>query len=223
MSKVVIFGIGDYGRIAQLYLERDSQHDVVAFTAHGEYVDRDELNGLPIVPFEELGRQHPPDAVSMLVAAGFSKVNQVRSAIYEGCKGLGYELITYVSSQAMVWPDVPIGDNCFIFEANVVQPGVTIGNDVVLWSGNHIGHDVTIGHHCFIASHAVISGQRHHRRSLLRRGQRHVPRRRHRGAALRHWRGRADYERHGGGRRVRRARDAGPHEEELGAPRLLTR
>ena len=158
MSKVVIFGIGDYGRIAQLYLERDSEHDVVAFTAHGKYVDRDELNGLPIVPFEELGRQHPPDAVSMLVAAGFSKVNQVRSAIYEGCKGLGYELISYASSQAMVWPDVPIGDNCFIFEANVVQPGVTIGNDVVLWSGNHIGHDVTIGHHCFIASHAVISG-----------------------------------------------------------------
>ena len=62
MSKVVIFGIGDFGRIAQLYLERDSEHDVVAFTAHGKYVDRDELNGLPIVPFEELGRQHPPDA-----------------------------------------------------------------------------------------------------------------------------------------------------------------
>jgi acetyltransferase-like isoleucine patch superfamily enzyme len=28
----------------------------------------------------------------------------------------------------------------------------------VLWSGNHIGHDTTIGNHCFIASHAVISG-----------------------------------------------------------------
>ena len=58
----------------------------------------------------------------------------------------------------MFWPDVPIGDNCFVFEANVIQPGVRIGNDVVLWSGNHIGHDVEIGDHCFIASHVVVSG-----------------------------------------------------------------
>ena len=48
-----------------------------------------------------------------------------------------------------------IGENTFIFEANVVQPGVTVGDNVVLWSGNHIGHDSVIEDHCFIASHAV--------------------------------------------------------------------
>jgi sugar O-acyltransferase (sialic acid O-acetyltransferase NeuD family) len=158
MSKVVVFGIGDFGRIAQLYLERDGPHEVVAFTVHGEYANRETLNGLPVVPFEELQEQHPPDSASMLVATGFSRVNQVRSGIYDECKQLGYELISYVSPQAMVWPDVPLGDNCFVFEANVVQPGVTIGEDVVLWSGNHIGHDVSIGDHCFIASHVVVSG-----------------------------------------------------------------
>ena len=130
----------------------------MAFTVHGEYVDREQLSGLPVVPFEELPDRHPPDETAMLVAIGFSKVNQSRATVYDGCKALGYELITYVSSRAMFWPDVPIGDNCFVFEANVVQPGVRIGSDVVLWSGNHIGHDVEIGDHCFIASHAVVSG-----------------------------------------------------------------
>jgi sugar O-acyltransferase (sialic acid O-acetyltransferase NeuD family) len=159
VSNVVIFGIGDFGRIAHLYLKRDSEHEVVAFTVHGHYLDdKSELNGLPIVPFEVLEGQFPPGEVSMLVAAGFSKVNAVRARIYEECKRAGYRCISYTSSKAMVWPDLPIGDNCFIFEANVVQPGVKIGNDVVLWSGNHVGHDVTIGDHCFIASHAVISG-----------------------------------------------------------------
>jgi sugar O-acyltransferase (sialic acid O-acetyltransferase NeuD family) len=158
MSEVVIFGTGDFGRIAHLYLAADSEHDVVAFTVHGDYMDRDELNGLPVVPFEQLGERFSPESTCMLVAAGFSKVNQVRATIYDACKRLGYECISYVSSKAMVWPDLPIGDNCFIFEANVVQPGVTIGNDVILWSGNHVGHDATIGDHCFIASHAVISG-----------------------------------------------------------------
>lgn len=158
MSDVVIFGIGDYARIAGLYLEQDSPHDVVAFTAHRDYIDRDELNGLPVVAFEELAERHPPGDVQMLVAAGFSKVNRVRSAIYEECKARGYGFITYVHSRATVWHDVPIGENTFIFENNVVQPGVSIGANVVLWSGNHIGHDTTIGDHCFIASHAVISG-----------------------------------------------------------------
>lgn len=158
MSNVVIFGVGDFGRIAHRYLERDSDHTVVAFTAHREYVEIEELNGLPVIPYEDLASHHGPGDASMLVAAGFSKVNQVRADIYRQCKADGYDFVTYVSSQAMVWPDVPIGENTFIFEANVVQPGVSIGDNVVLWSGNHIGHDTTIGNNVFIASHVVISG-----------------------------------------------------------------
>jgi sugar O-acyltransferase (sialic acid O-acetyltransferase NeuD family) len=161
MSEVVVFGIGDYGRVAQRYLQADSPHDVVAFTAHGEYVDRDTLAGLPVIPYEELAREYPPDRVAMLVAAGFSRVNEVRAKIHGECKQAGYEFISYVSSRAMVWEDVPIGENTFVFEANVVQPGVRIGDDVVLWSGNHIGHDSTIDDHCFIASHVVVSGNCH--------------------------------------------------------------
>jgi sugar O-acyltransferase (sialic acid O-acetyltransferase NeuD family) len=158
MSDVVVFGIGDFGRIAHRYLQADSPHEVVAFTVHRDYIEHRELNGLPVIPFEELERQYPPGKVSLLVAAGFSKVNQVRSAIFAECKERGYEFITYASSKAMVWEDVPIGDNSFVFEANVIQPGVHIGDNVVLWSGNHIGHDSTIDDHCFIASHVVISG-----------------------------------------------------------------
>jgi sugar O-acyltransferase (sialic acid O-acetyltransferase NeuD family) len=158
VSDVVIFGTGDYGRIAQRYLALDSAHEVVAFTVDADYIDRDELNGLPVLPFESLSERYPPGAVDMLVAMGFSKVNQSRAHVYAKCKELGYSLITYVNSRAMFWDDVPIGDNSFVFEGNVVQPEVTIGADVVLWSGNHIGHDVTIGDHCFVASHVVISG-----------------------------------------------------------------
>jgi sugar O-acyltransferase (sialic acid O-acetyltransferase NeuD family) len=158
MSDVVIFGITDFGRIAHAYLQADSPHKVVAFTAHGEYVDRSEMAGLPVIPFEELEQRYPPSAVRLLVATGFSKVNQVRSALFAECKDRGYDFISYTHSRAMVWDDVPIGENTFVFEANVIQPGVEIGSNVVIWSGNHIGHDSTIDDHCFIASHAVVSG-----------------------------------------------------------------
>jgi sugar O-acyltransferase (sialic acid O-acetyltransferase NeuD family) len=158
MSDVVIFGTGDFGRIAHLYLKRDSPHQVVAFTVHRDYVTADDLDGVPVIPFEELETLHPPGSVSMLVAAGFSKVNELRADVYAECKARGYDFISYISSQAMFWPGVPLGENSFVFEANVIQPGVSIGNNVVLWSGNHIGHDATIEDHCFIASHVVISG-----------------------------------------------------------------
>jgi sugar O-acyltransferase (sialic acid O-acetyltransferase NeuD family) len=158
VSDVVLFGLGDFARIARVYLAEDSPHDVVAFTANERYIQSGEVDGLPVVPFERLTETHPPRGCSMFVAIGFSGVNRARREVYEQCKGLGYELITYVNSKATHWGELEIGDNCFVFEENVIQPNVRIGNNVILWSGNHIGHDSTIEDHVFVASHAVVSG-----------------------------------------------------------------
>jgi sugar O-acyltransferase (sialic acid O-acetyltransferase NeuD family) len=158
MSNVVIFGIGDFARVARVYLDEDSEHRVVAFTVHERYTESTELEGIPVVPFETLTETHPPSEHAMLVAIGFSGVNRLRREIYEASKSLGYTLISYVNSKATYWGTLQLGDNCFIFEENVIQPNVRIGNNVILWSGNHVGHDSTIEDHCFIASHVVISG-----------------------------------------------------------------
>ncbi len=155
---IVVFGTGDFARVAEVYLRLDSEFEVAAFTVDGEHLDSTELSGRPVVPFEDLDATHPPDEFSMLVAIGFRNVNRARADVYARCKERGYALISYVNSRAVVWGDVEMGDNCFVFEENVLQPNVRIGNDVVLWSGNHIGHDSEIGDHCFIASHVVVSG-----------------------------------------------------------------
>ena len=156
--KVVIFGTGDFARIAQVYLAADSPHEVVAFTANERFIEEPELRGVPVVPFERIEESHPPGEFGMFVAIGFSRVNEARREVYEECRRRGYELISYVHSSVVRWEESQIGDNTFIFEENVVQPFVSIGSNTILWSGNHVGHDVTIGDHCFIASHAVISG-----------------------------------------------------------------
>lgn len=157
-KQVVIFGTGDFARIACVYLDEDSPHEVVAFTVNEAYLKGDQLLGRDVVAFETIEEGYPPDRYAMFVAIGFSKVNQARAGVYEEVKAKGYELISYVSSKAAVMGPVELGDNTFVFEQNVLQPFVTIGSDVVLWSGNHIGHDSTIGDHCFIASHVVVSG-----------------------------------------------------------------
>jgi sugar O-acyltransferase (sialic acid O-acetyltransferase NeuD family) len=158
VSDVVLFGTGDFAQVACEYLRRDSPHEVVAFTVHERYIEAPELLGIPVVPFEEIEERHPPSGCAMFVAVGFSRVNKTRREVYEECRRRGYELISYVNSRAVHWGDVDLGDNCFVFEANVIQPFVRIGSNVILWSGNHIGHHTRIGDHCFIASHVVISG-----------------------------------------------------------------
>lgn len=82
----------------------------------------------------------------------------MRARKYAEAKAKGYPLVSYVSSRATVWPELAVGENCLIFEGNVIQPYASIGNNVMLWSANLIGHHSSIGDHCFVASHAVISG-----------------------------------------------------------------
>ncbi len=158
MAEIVIFGAGDIARLAHVYFTRDSEHEVVAFTVDREYRQGDDFRGLPLVGFDEVTRLYPPDRFQMFVALSYNRMNRARAAKYEAARGLGYRLVSYVSSRCTFLTDHPVGDNCFILEDNTIQPEVRIGNDVTLWSGNHIGHDAVIEDHCFIASHVVVSG-----------------------------------------------------------------
>lgn len=156
MSRVVVFGTGSFAEVVTFYLEHDSPHEVVAYTV--DEPGAAEFNGRPLVAFAEVAAAYPPGEHELFVAVGYRDVNRVREVKCGEARVLGYSLLTYVCSKATTWPDLTIGDNGFVFEANVIQPFVTIGDGVVLWSGNHIGHHARIGNYCFITSHVVVSG-----------------------------------------------------------------
>jgi sugar O-acyltransferase (sialic acid O-acetyltransferase NeuD family) len=156
--KLVIVGDSAFAEVAYEYFTCDSEYEVVAFAVEQEYLKRDGLFGLPVVALEELPQRYAADAHSVYVAIVYTQLNRLRARLVAAAKTAGYELASYVSSRAAVWPNVVLGEHCFIFEDNVVQPFVTVGSNVVLWSGNHVGHHSRIGDNVFIASHVVISG-----------------------------------------------------------------
>jgi len=158
MKQVLIFGTSTFAEIVYYYLTHDSSFTVAGFVSNSSDIQKNQMFDLPVVPFENIEKTFPPDNFSMFVAVGYIKVNKVRADICEQAKKKGYELISYVNSKATTWDDLDIGENCFIFENNVIQPFTKIGNDVIMWSGNHIGHHTTVGDHCFITSHVVVSG-----------------------------------------------------------------
>lgn len=158
MKPVIIFGSAEMAEIAHFYLTHDSEYTVEAFTVDQDYLSSSTFCDLPVVAFEKVENLYPPENFAMFIAVSYAKLNTLRAAKYEEAKAKGYELISYVSSKATTWPDLSIGENCFILEDNTIQPFVKIGNNVTLWSGNHIGHHATIADNCFITSHVVISG-----------------------------------------------------------------
>ena len=158
MKPVVLFGSGRVATLAHFYLTHDSERRVAGFTVDRHHDAERTLLGLPVVPADELVARFPPDEFDMFVTVGYGRINRFREAKYFEAKGMGYELISYISSKATVAAGVQIGDNCFIMENNVIQPFAKIGNDVTMWGGSWVGHESVVGDHCFVASHVVISG-----------------------------------------------------------------
>ena len=157
-KKLIIIGDSSFAEIAYEYFTHDSPYEVVAFSVEREYLKRTELFGLPMIPFEELSTHYSPKEYSIFVAVVYTELNRLRTRLYLALKNLGYGIASYVSSKAFVWPNVIIGEHCFVFENNVIQPFAKIGNNNIFWSGNHIGHHTVIQENCFFASHVVVSG-----------------------------------------------------------------
>lgn len=158
MSRVVLFGTGAIARVVRFYLEHESTHEVVAFAVDRDHLQADQFEGLPLVAFEELSRRYPPDDHAMFIAVGYRRMNAFRAERCAQAQALGYELVSHVSPRATTWPGFQAGPNTIVMDQVIIHPFAQVGDDVILWSGSHVGHDSVIGAHCFVSSHAVVSG-----------------------------------------------------------------
>lgn len=155
---LVIFGTGELAQLAYYYFTNDSQRTVAAFTVDNAMLEQETCMGLPVVGFEDIEQKYPFHDYDLFIAIGYSRLNKARAEKCRDARARGYRLATYVSSRSTSYPDLKIGDNCFVMEGNLIQPFVTIGDSVIIWSGCVISHHVDIGSNCFIAAQSVVSG-----------------------------------------------------------------
>jgi sugar O-acyltransferase (sialic acid O-acetyltransferase NeuD family) len=156
--KLLIFGSAEIAELARFYFDLDSPYQVVAFVVDDEFFSETTFQGLDVVPWSDALKKYPPSDYSMHVALSYRGLNSLRENKFKQCQSAGYELVSYVSSRATIFPDLKLGSNCFILENQNIQPRVTLEDNVMLWSGNHVGHGSTIKEHAYLASHVVISG-----------------------------------------------------------------
>jgi len=157
-KRLVLFGSQEMAQLARFYFEHDSEYKVVAYTVDDANVGAAEMGGLPFVAWNEVTTRFPPGDHDMFIALSYRGLNQLRADKFAQAQAAGYRLATYICSKSVTWPDLVVGENCFILENQTVQPTCRLGNNVYLWSGNHSGHGSVIEDHVYLASHIVVSG-----------------------------------------------------------------
>ena len=84
MARVVIFGIQDFALLAHFYLKHDSEHETVAFSVSEDYMPEERtLEGLPVVPFEEIEERYSPSEYKFFAPMSPTKMNQLRKSTYD--------------------------------------------------------------------------------------------------------------------------------------------
>ncbi len=140
------------------YLKEDKRYEIVGFTVEKEYMEKEKLFELDVVPFDKVEQSFNPGACKMLIAVGYHKMNKIRERKFNEAKGKGYCLATYVHPSVQRFQNVEIGENCVILEHTSIQPLVKIGDNNIIWANATIAHGSLIEDHCWITSGVVISG-----------------------------------------------------------------
>lgn len=73
-------------------------------------------------------------------------------------KNNGFELVTLVSSTAIVANNAKLGAGCIVRHSAVIGPNVIIGDNTVISDQAYIGHDSRIGQNVYIAPKVSING-----------------------------------------------------------------
>lgn len=155
---VVVFGVRQFASLVWYVLTYDSPLRVAGFTVDAPYITAESLHARPVVAFENVHERFPPDEYAMLIPLGGGGANALRVDKYLQAKEKGYTFVTYVSSRALVWPDLQIGENAMVFEGATIQPMASIGNNCIVRSQANVSHHARVDDHCFLANGAVVGG-----------------------------------------------------------------
>ena len=78
-KKLVILGDSAFAEVAYECFTRDSEYEVIGFSVDSAFLSRDQLFGLPVVPFEEIERVFDPTEVEFYAALVYSQLNRLRT------------------------------------------------------------------------------------------------------------------------------------------------
>jgi len=158
MKNLVIVGAGKIAEIASDCFSKSDDYRIVGYSVHREFCSGKEVDGLPLVPLDELVNEFPPTSHIVFVAVGYHECNRVRKRLFRELEAFGYEFASYVSPFASVCSNFELARNVLVLDFVSVQTKAVVEDGAFLFSGATVGHHSTVGAHCWVASGTTIGG-----------------------------------------------------------------
>lgn len=154
---VVMIGAGASAEVLAYYLDRMSDLNLVGFTVDRQFLTETEFLHRPVVVWDDLKREFPPDEVRLIGPPTYARLNRFRRDRYFEGKAAGYEFASYCHPNSVIMTE-KIGDHCIILHGVTILPETEVSENVVIWCDTHVGHHCVIGAHSFLSSHVGIAG-----------------------------------------------------------------
>lgn len=171
--KVIVIGNSEYAQLVYSYISEDETIDVVAFSVEKEYININEINGLPVIAYEDIEHYYGIEQVKLVLAIGYAKMGKIREKLFSLYSDKGYEFINYIHPTAIIPKDLVIGVGNVIMEGAIISRQCKIGNANIIGAGMMMGHDnqignfnsltsaktcgfVTIKNNCFLGANATV-------------------------------------------------------------------
>ena len=156
-EKIIIYGLGPFAKLMHYYFTVDSGYDVAGFCVDREFMNREQFCGLPVFPLEVATDKWKVESYRMFVAIGYRKMRN-RALMYDKAKSMGYQLVNYISSHAVIHDNLVIGDNNVVMVKVNIEPWVRIGDNNIFWSDTLLGHNLKVGCHNYVSAKCLLAG-----------------------------------------------------------------
>lgn len=156
MRNLIIFGDTPFAERLYKYITIEGKDKVIAFTQEKNFITQSELQGIPVLRFEDLKTLVDVE-FEIILGIGYTKMNQLKEKLYSLCIVNDYIVATYISTNAFVYTD-EIGAGSFVAPGTNVGPGCKLGIGNYLASAVVLSHDNNIGNFNFFSSNAVFGG-----------------------------------------------------------------
>lgn len=156
-KKIIIYGINLQAAVLYKLITMEKQGEIECFVVDERYKNKDEYCGLRVVEFNRFISDFSPDRYAVCLSFGYKNMIRNREEKFYECQKHGYEIIRYISKNAVVYSD-QLGEGCIIYPGAIIMPYVEIGVGTFIEAGVVIAHHSKIGEFNFIGPGAHFCG-----------------------------------------------------------------
>jgi sugar O-acyltransferase (sialic acid O-acetyltransferase NeuD family) len=153
-KQLVIYGAGGHGKVVADVALR------LGVAVAGYVDDRGAANqplrlGRPVLGDRQWLLEQPREHYWCALGIGD---NAIRMRIGEFLQSQGFELLTLLSSFAVISPFVTIGAGVLVMPGAIINPDATIGDGVIVNTGAVVEHDCVIGRYANLSPNSTLGG-----------------------------------------------------------------